>query len=661
MSEETRVEPHGEETRRFEAEVARLLSLMVHAVYSNRDVFLRELISNAADACEKLRMLALDQPELLAEDSAFRITLVPDKHKGTLAVEDNGVGMDRAELIDNLGTIARSGTRAFLEGLSGGGEGTALIGQFGVGFYSAFIVAREVEVVSRRAGSDQAWRWRSDGKGTFTIEEAGLDAAPKRGTRVTLTLADDAKAYAEQETIERVVAEYSAHVPVPIVLKLGEADKTLADGSALWRKPRASVTPAEYAEFYGHVSGQYDEPALVIHYRAEGRNEYSVLLFIPSMKPFDLFDPERRGRIKLYVRRVFITDEAKILPPWLRFVRGVIDSEDLPLNISREMLQKNPILEAIGRGVTSRILADLDKLASEDKERFIKAWEAFGPVIKEGLYEDAERRDALYKIVRFKTTTGGEEWRSLADYVAALRPNQTAIYYALGDDQRAILASPQLEGFARRGIEVLILSDPVDAFWVRTALGYEGKPFQSVTQGSADLDKIPLADGASEAEAAPDSAVATLAALFKQALGDKVNAVRASARLTTSAVCLVAPELGPDRRLEKILAAHEQIKTRSAPILELNPAHPLVKALAARAADRRQRRGPRGCRDHPLRRSKNPRRRGARRPGRPCRPHRQADRTRAGLVRDASPSPFRTPLREGRIRRAEGDGEFGEG
>ena len=574
------------ETRSFEAEVSKLLSLMVHSVYSNRDVFLRELISNAADACEKLRVTALDKPELLAEDPEFRITLVPDKIDGTLTIADNGIGMDRDELVANLGTIARSGTRAFLDGLAGGAEGSALIGQFGVGFYSAFIVAKSVEVTSRKAGSDAAWKWTSDGQGTFTVEPVALENAPLRGTRVLLRLADDAKQYATEDTIERVVAEYSAHVPVPILLQLGDgaADKTLADGSALWRKSKSSVTEAEYNEFYGHVSRQFDEPALTIHYRAEGRHEYSVLLFVPSMKPLDLFDPDRRGRVKLYVKRVFITDEARILPAWLRFVRGVIDSEDLPLNLSREMLQKNPVLEAIGKGVTTRILTDLDKLANDDAERFAKVWEAFGPVLKEGIYEDAERRDALYKIARFRTTTGGAAWGRLADYIAALRPNQTAIYYALGDDAAAIRRSPQLEGYAKRGVEVLVLSDPVDAFWVRSALGYDGKPFQSVTQGAADLDKIPLAEGSEEAEAAPESAVATLAARFKQTLGDKVDTVRTSARLTTSAVCLVAPDLGMDRQLEKFLSANDQLKARSAPVLELNPTHPLIKALAEKAA-----------------------------------------------------------------------------
>jgi molecular chaperone HtpG len=570
------------ETRTFEAEVSRLLSLMVHSVYSNRDVFLRELISNAADACEKLRTLALQKPELLTTDNAFQITLSGDKQAGTLTIEDNGIGMDRAELIDNLGTIARSGTRAFLESMTGG-EGAGLIGQFGVGFYSAFMVASSVEVVSRRADGAEACLWRSDGQGTFTVEPVAAERAPARGTRVVLTLTEDAKTYAEQATIERVVAAYSAHVPVPIVWKLADGEKRLADGSALWRKAKASVTPEEYTEFYGHVSGQFDEPALSVHYRAEGRNEYSVLVFVPSMKPFDLFDPDRRGRIKLYVRRVFITDEAQILPAWLRFVRGVIDSEDLPLNLSREMLQKNPILEAIGKGVSNRILTELEKLAETDKESFEKIWTAFGPVIKEGLYEDAERRDAIYKIARFHTTGHGEEWRSLADYVAALKPNQTAIYYALGENEQAILAGPHLEGFAKRGIEVLVLADPVDAFWVRTALGFDGKPFQSVTQGAADLANIPVIEGGEEADAAPESAIATLAALFKQTLGDKVSEVRASTRLTTSAVCVVAPDLGPDRQLEKILAKHEQMKARSAPVLELNPTHGLIKALAEKA------------------------------------------------------------------------------
>ncbi len=568
----------------FTAEVAQLLRLMVHSVYSDREVFLRELISNAADACERLRVEALEKPDLLGDDPAFRITLTPDETARLLTIEDNGVGMDAEALTLNLGTIARSGTRAFLEAKPN--EGSQLIGQFGVGFYSAFMVADEVEVMSRPVGSDKAWRWRSDGKGTFSVEEIEAAAAPKRGTRVILHLSEDAKAFAEPATIERVVAAHSAHVPVPIVL--ADADgttKELTDGSALWRKPKAEIDAAAYTEFYHHVSGQYDDPAVTLHFRAEGRQEYSALLFVPSMKPFDLFDPARKGRIKLYVRRVFITDEANILPAWLRFVRGVIDSEDLPLNLSREMLQTNPMLMQIGKGATSRLLTELERLAKDDNETFLSVWEAFGPVMKEGLYEDPERRDALFAIARFKTSRSGDGWRSLADYVADMKENQTAIFYALGDSPAAIAASPHLEGFAKRDVEVLYLADPVDAFWVQTALGFEGKPLRSVTQGTADLSAIAEteADEGEKVEPAPKADVATLAARLKEVLGARVSDVRASDRLTGSAVCLVASDQGPDRQLEKILAMQQQGMARQAPVLELNPRHPLIKALAQKA------------------------------------------------------------------------------
>ncbi len=574
----------GTTTQPFAAEVSRLLQLMVHSVYSDREIFLRELISNAADACERLRMESLEKPEILGEDTSFRITLTPDAAKKQLIVEDNGIGMDADGLRDNLGTIARSGTRAFLD--AAGKDGSQMIGQFGVGFYSAFMVANEVEVVSRPVGSEEAWCWRSDGKGSFTVEPAAPDEAPARGTRVILHLTDEANAFAERATIERVVAAHSAHVPVPIRLAVEDGTtKDLTDGSALWRKPKAEVDEQAATEFYHHVSGQFDEPAVTLHFRAEGRQEYSGLLFVPSMKPFDLFDPSRKGRIKLYVRRVFITDEADILPAWLRFVRGVIDSEDLPLNLSREMLQTNPMLTQIGKGVTKRVLSELERLAKDDPDSFIKVWEAFGPVMKEGLYEDPERRDQLFAIARFRTSTSGEGWRSLADYVAAMKENQTAIHYALGDSAEAIAASPHLEGFRKRGVEVLLLSDPVDAFWVQTALGYEGKPFRSVTQGAADLASIPVEGADNEeddAEATPKAAIATLAARIKQALGDRVSDVRESDRLTESAVCIVAPDAGPDRQLEKILAAQQGGLGRQAPVLELNPRHGMIRALAAK-------------------------------------------------------------------------------
>ena len=603
MSTDTIEQPA--ESHAFQAEVARLLHLMVHSVYSNRDIFLRELISNAADACEKLRWLAVSDPALNADGAPLEIVIEADPDGRRLTVSDNGVGMTRQELVDNLGTIARSGTRAFLEQANAAKEGAAgqdgaskdggskdgsrLIGQFGVGFYSAFMVAARVVVTSRRAGSDEAWRWTSDGQGTFDVAPAELADAPARGTRIVLELTEDAKDYADEATVERVVKTYSAHVPVPIrFAKAGEAaSRELTDGSALWAKAKSEVTKEEYAEFYGNVSGQWDEPALTIHYRAEGRTEYSVLLFVPSMKPFDLFDPARKGRVKLYVRRIFISDEVEILPAWARFVRGVIDSEDLPLNLSRELLQSNPLLETIRKGVTGRILSELGKLATSDTEAYLRIWEAFGPVIKEGLYEDPDRRDELFKIIRFKSTKSGDGWRSLADYVADLKENQTRIHYVLADSPERAAASPHLEGFRARDVEVLLLTDPVDAFWVRTALGYDGKPFQSVTQGAADLDAIPLAEGAPKPDAAAAGAaeVAAVVAFVKETLGDRVADVRASTRLAESPACLVAPDFGPDKEFEKLMSRSQGRSDFTKPILELNPQHPLVAAMARHLAD----------------------------------------------------------------------------
>ncbi|MBL8573235.1 MAG: molecular chaperone HtpG [Hyphomicrobiaceae bacterium] len=575
-------------THSFQAEVSRLLNLMVHSVYSNKDIFLRELVSNAADACEKLRFTAVEKPDLLGDDPDLRITI--ELAADTLTIADNGIGMTAAELIDNLGTIAKSGTKAFLDAMGEGkSDASRLIGQFGVGFYSAFMVADKVAVTSRAAGAGEANLWVSDGKGAFTVEPIALDAAPARGTRICLHLKPDALDYARKPTVEKIIQTYSAHVPVPIVIVTpaeGDAPATtenLTDGAALWTRPKSEISKEAYTEFYGTVSGQWDEPAVTLHYRAEGRTEYTVLAFVPTMKPFDLFDPARKGRIKLYVRRVFISDEAELLPAWLRFVRGVIDSEDLPLNLSREMLQSNPILEAIRKGVTSKVLSELAKLADNDAETFLKVWESFGAVIKEGLYEDADRRDDLFKLVRFRTTRSGDGWRSLADYIKDLRENQTRIFYVLGETQDKAKASPHLEGFRARDVEVLLLSDPVDAFWVRTALGFDGKPFQSITQGAADLDLIPRkdADQAPKEEAEAKLGASHLVDLIKAELGDSIADARISSRLAESPVCLVAPDFGPDKELERILGKH-QGGAASRPILEVNPTHPLIAALAAR-------------------------------------------------------------------------------
>ncbi|BBD02796.1 MULTISPECIES: molecular chaperone HtpG [Sphingobium] len=571
------------ETHAFEADVSKLLHMMVHSVYSDKDVFLRELISNAADACEKLRYEAISDPALFGDDPQPRITLVLDKEAGTIVVEDNGIGMSAADMGETLGTIARSGTKAFMDKLTAdkNGEGQQLIGQFGVGFYSAFMVAGNVDVVSRRAGTDEAASWSSDGLGTYTIAPVDKAEAPARGTRVTLHLLDDAKTYAERYTVERIVKAQSGHVPVPIFIKeLGseEEERQVADGAALWTKAKSDISEEDYADFYRSVAGQFDKPALTLHYRAEGRHEYSVLTFIPETKPFDLFDPDRKGRIKLYVRRVFITDEAEILPRYLRFVRGLVDSADLPLNMSREMIQDSPVLSAIQKGVSNRILSELDKIAISDADRYGAIWENFGAVLKEGLYEDFERRASLLGLARFKTSTSNGEWRSLKDYAASLKDNQTAIYYATGTDLDRIAKSPQLEGFKARGIEVLLLPDQVDSFWTTVGVDYDGKPFKSVTQGATDLSLIPLAEG-SAATDAPSEDVSSFISFAKDALAEQVSDVRVSDRLTTSAVCIVASESAMDLQLERMLAAAGQAPERAKPVLEVNAGHALIAKL----------------------------------------------------------------------------------
>ena len=580
MTEESR-----SESRPFEADVAKLLHLMVHSVYSEKSVFLRELISNAADACERLRYEAIAEPALLGDDPKPRITLTIDADKRLLTIEDNGIGMGRDEMVEALGTIARSGTKAFLDRIEAAkaDEETALIGRFGVGFYSAFMVAERVEVMSRRAGTGAAFLWSSDGKGSFAVSSVEPAHAPLRGTRVALHLMEDAKSYTERATIERLVRAQSGHVPVPISLVVAPAAEVseIADGAALWAKPKSAITPADYTDFYRSIAGQFDEPTFTIHFHAEGRHDYTSLFFVPGSRPFDLFDPDRKGRIKLYVKRVFITDDAEILPRYLRFVRGLVDSADLPLNVSREKIQESPLLSAIRKGATSRVLGELERLADKEPETYTKIWELFGVVLKEGVYEDFERRDALLALARFKTTVPADAWRSLKDYVAALKTNQTAIYYLAGDDIERLKSSPHLEGFRARGIEVLLLSDPVDTFWVMSGQGFDGKPLKSVTQGAADLALIPLLKAQETPAPQLQDSVKDFLAFMKATLGDTVADVRTSDRLTDSAVCLVAGEAGPDRALEKLLAGAGRLNTASKPILEVNPRHRLVVALAA--------------------------------------------------------------------------------
>jgi molecular chaperone HtpG len=581
----TTVQERQPEQHVFEADVSRLLHMMVHSVYSDKDVFLRELISNAADACEKLRYESISNPQLSADGIQPGILVTLNEEAQTLVVEDSGIGMDRDEMIDALGTIARSGTKAFMDRLEAAkaGEKAQLIGQFGVGFYSSFMVAHRVEVISRRAGKDEAWKWSSDGKGSYDIAAVDPGQAPTRGTRVVLHLLEDAKKYTSKWTVEEIIRNQSGHVPVPIRLveKEGAEPSQVSDGAALWIKQKNEISKQDYVDFYRSVSGQYDEPLSNVHFRAEGRHEYTTLAFIPGSQPFDVFDPDRHGRMKLYVKRVFITDDAELLPRYLRFVRGIVDTSDLPLNISREMIQESPVLAAIKKGVTSRILSALEKMAEHDGETFAKFWDMFGAILKEGIYEDFERRSQLLKLARFRSTVSGEATRSLADYLATMREGQSAIYYISGSTLDQLKSSPHLEGFRAKGIEVLLLTDGVDNFWPTNVPDFEGKPFKSVTQGLADLNTVAGEGGADEAGRQASPEVGAFIDFARSALGEEVADVRISDRLTESAVCLVASDYGPDRQLEKLLKGAGRLQTTSKPILEINGQSELVKNIAS--------------------------------------------------------------------------------
>jgi len=575
------------QTHRFQAEVAELLRLMVHSVYSETDIFLRELISNASDACDRLRYEAIAKPELMPDGAPLAIRIIPDASAGTLTIADNGVGMERQELIDNLGTVARSGTRAFMNKLSEAKDGAGLIGQFGVGFYSAFMVADRITVTSRRAGADEAYVWSSTGGDGFDIVAADAAATErvKRGTEIVLHLKDDAKKYLEPHEIRRVVATYSDHILFPIELTETKDAETKSEqinsASALWQKPKSELKEEDYRQAYQTIAHAFDDPALTLHYKAEGRYSYAVLLFAPSQRPLDLFDPARKGHVKLYVRRVYITDDADLVPSYLRFIRGVVDSEDLPLNISREMLQNNPQVAAIRKAITGRILTELENLAEKDGEKFGKLWDAFGPVLKEGIYEDFEKREQLLALARFDTTAG--KARSLKQYVADLKPNQTEIYYLVGDSAERLKSNPKLEAARARGIEVLLLSDAVDAFWTMMPPGFDGKPLKSLSQGDVDFSLVPLLDEKKDEPKADEPGKAddaTVIAAVKLALGERVSDVKASARLADSPACLVAGGHGPGLEIERLLSRQNR-GTGTKPILELNMKHALVRAVGA--------------------------------------------------------------------------------
>ena len=580
------------EKHSFQAEVAQLLHLMVHAVYSETEVFLRELISNASDACDKLRYEAIARPDLLAQGGALAIRIKPDVQAGTLTVADTGIGMSRQELIDDLGTVARSGTRAFMSRIAEAKDSGGLIGQFGVGFYAAFMVADRIEVISRKAGAAETWVWRSEGGAGFEITAASAEQAEQavRGTEVILHLKEDAKRYLETYEIERIVRNYSDHIlfPIELVDAKGEV-RQINTASAVWQRSKSELKPEDYTHAYRSMTGAFDEPAVTLHYKAEGRQSYAVLLFAPSTPPFDLFDPERKGHVKLYVRRVYITDDAALLPSYLRFMRGVVDSEDMPLNISREMLQNNPQVAQIRKAVTGRVLSELEAVANKDEEAYGKVWNAFGRVLKEGIYEDSERREQLIGLTRF-TSTAGEALRSIKQYAADLKPNQTEIYYLVGDSIERLKSNPKLEAARARGIEVLLLTDPVDALWTSLPLDFQGKPFKSLSQGEVDFSLVPelARDAKSDAAPAPEAAEdSSVTETVNGVLGERVSEVRASQRLTDSPACLVAAGRGPDLELERLLARHNR-GAGAKPILELNLRHPLLQALSRAKTDGRQ-------------------------------------------------------------------------
>jgi len=592
------------ETFTFQAEVGKLLDIVAKSLYSQREVFLRELISNASDACDKRRYAAVTDAAAGPGEDGFAITIATDDKKKTISISDNGIGMDRDDLIATLGTIARSGTQAFVEALEASkaeenaetkkgkkkDADASLIGQFGVGFYSTFMVAERVEVVTRKIHTDTAWRWESDGRGGYTIEPATRDTI---GTDVVVHLTKEAKEYADVNTVRGIVKRYSDHIGHPIKLsstdKDGEATAdTINQGSALWTRPARDITEEQYTEFYHHVAHAFDEPWMTLHNAVEGVISYTNLLFIPSDRPYDLFHPDRKTNVKLYVNRVFVTDNCEgLLPGYLRFVRGIVDSPDLNLNISREMLQHDPKLAKIRKGLVKRVLGQLKKKAEKDAEGYALFWDAFGAVVKEGLYEDADNRDALIDACRFKTTEA-KGLASLDEVIERMKPGQDAIYYVSGENAEQVAKSPHLEGFRAKGVEVLLLTDPVDEFWVGNLGELKGKPLKSVTRGGADLDGI-TGDDKDDAEKKDDAPQAAgldaLIVTMKSALGEAVKDVRTSSRLRESAVCLVSDENDMDMNLERLLREHNQLQADHVTlrILEINPKHPMIEGLAKRA------------------------------------------------------------------------------
>ena len=584
MTEQTKRETLG-----FQTEVRQLLQLMIHSLYSNKEIFLRELISNASDAADKLRFEALAEPDLLEDDADLAIDIAIDPNAKTIAISDNGIGMSRDELIDNLGTIARSGTAEFLQQMTGDEKQDAqLIGQFGVGFYSAFIVADKVEVASRRAGKDSSdgVHWESDGQGEFTIDARDIE---RRGTTVTLHIKDAEAEFLERFRVETLIRKYSDHIGFPVRLGVSgddEASTPINSATALWTRSRTEVKDDEYKEFYKHLSHDFNDPLAWSHNRVEGKREYTSLLYIPGSAPFDLWNREKPRGLKLYVQRVFIMDDAEnFLPLYLRFVKGIVDSSDLPLNVSRELLQRNPHLDSMRTALTRRVLDLLAKMASNDQDDYQRFWREFGNTIKEGVVEDQQNVEKLLPLLRFTTTQsdGAECDQSLGDYITRAKDGQDKIYYLLADNYATAKSSPHLEQLARQGLEVILLHDRIDPWMVDHLPEFEGKAFQDVGRG-----QLSLPDSTGEiTQEAENEAHKPVLKKIAQVLKDRVEAVNASQRLVDSPACVVAADQDLAPQLRRMLEASGQSLPDSKPILELNMEHPLVVKLSAVADDER--------------------------------------------------------------------------
>lgn len=568
--------------QKFKTEVSQLLDIVINSLYSEKFIFLRELISNASDACDKLRYYALMNPGVAKDNGEFKITITPNAEENTLTISDNGIGMNKDDLINHLGTIAKSGTADFVKNAKDNGSVVDLIGKFGVGFYSAFMVAGKVEVTTKRAGEEQAYKWISDGVDGFEIEEAERE---KFGTDIKLYLREDGKDYTDTIYLRHIIRTYSDHIGYPIVLDLGKAgEEAVNTGSALWTKNKAEITDEQYNEFYHHISRNFDTPWMRLHFKAEGSIEYTGLLYIPSEAPYDLFQPDRQQSLKLYVNRVFISDKIDdLMPAYLRFVKGIIDSADLPLNISREMLQQNALIAKIKHGTVSRILKELKK-RSEDYDDYMKFWKTFGIAFKEGIYEDVSNRAEVAELSRFYSTNDNERLTSLDEYISRVKEGQTTIYYITGDDVATLRNNPQLEAFKAKGIEVLLLVDPIDEFWVQVLNNFKGYPIKHVSQAELDLKMerdTPRAD-----EGSLKKLTDFMAELFK----DEVGKVEATEKLTKSPVSLTVENGQMSIHLERLMRNHQQQTAfASTRILEVNPYHPLIIRLADSMFDDSQR------------------------------------------------------------------------